>query len=231
MGNIPNDRNALLAFAQAHYPLWEEAFAAIGISEEQAASIRTAALSVQARTLANNSLRTQLRTSTQVLSEDYGSLRRAVSGAVRSINAFAQNSANPNQVYAAAQIAPPAPRGPSVPPASPTDLTVALDPVTGALTLRWHATQPRGVNGVVYSVRRRVGEAGPYTSVGSTGLKRIEDDNLPSAPMIFYTVQAQRGSLVAPMMAAITVRFGAGGGGVSVSATQIPSIQDTKAAA
>ena len=70
------------------------------------------------------------------------------------------HSAKPITVYNAAQIAPPSPRGPSVPPNTPTDLRVELDPVTGALTLKWKASQPRGVNGVVYNIRRRVGEGG-----------------------------------------------------------------------
>lgn len=230
MGNIPNDRRQLLEFAQAHYSLWEEVFAAIGITEEQASALRTATLQVQAQTLANEALRSQARAATQELSDDYIALRRAVSSTVRSINTFAQNSAKPSIVYNAAQIAPPAPRGPSVPPNTPTDLRVQLDPVTGALTLRWKATQPRGVNGVVYNIRRRVGESGADVLVGATGQKRFEDSTVPSAPMITYTIQAQRGSLVAPMMAAIQVRFGSGDG-FSATTLQIPSNPDVKLAA
>ncbi|MGE3107175.1 MAG: hypothetical protein AB7G11_06940 [Phycisphaerales bacterium] len=94
-----------------------------------------------------------------------------------------------------------------------------------------HHPGPPAVNGVVYNIRRRVGENGPDTLVGATGQKRFEDTTVPAgASMMTYTIQAQRGSLVASMMAAIQVRFGVGGPGFTTTTLQIPST-DIKMAA
>ncbi|MFN7021415.1 MAG: hypothetical protein ACK4WH_08830 [Phycisphaerales bacterium] len=213
MGNIPSDRNQLYAFAQAHSQLWIDNAAMIGLTALQANAVKLAAIATGAAISDADIARSAARTATQDLSESYTDLRRAVSDAVRTINNFALNAADPAMVYSKAQIAPPADRSSLPPPNAPTDLRVALDPSTGSLIVRWKAAQPQGMTGVVYNIRRRIGPGGSFVQAALTGEKRFEDVTIPAGTsQLAYMIQSQRGSQTSPPSNIIEVRFGAGGG-------------------
>lgn len=217
MGNIPTNRVDLLAFASAHASIWVTNEVQIGLSPAQATAVQQAVSGVTTANSAALTARAASRTATETLTTRFADLRSAVSDAMSTINAFAQNASKPSQVYALAQIAPPSPRGPSVPPVAPTELNVTLNPSTGSLVLKWKVAQPAGVFGVVYNVRRRIGN-GPLTHLGATGEKQFEDDAIPAGTAeLSYMIQSQRGSLTSTESITIAVRFGVGGGGFLVS--------------
>ncbi|MCC6322271.1 MAG: hypothetical protein IT438_12645 [Phycisphaerales bacterium] len=216
MGNIPSDRNELFTFAQAHAQVFIDNAPTIGLTVAMANAVKTATLATGTAISDADVARSAARTATQDLSESYTDLRRVVSEAVRTINNFALNAADPALVYSKAQIAPPADRTNLPPPNAPFDLGVSLNPSTGSLLVRWKASQPQGMTGVVYNVQRRVGNgggAGGFTQVALTGQKRFEDSTIPAGTSVLaYTIQSQRGSQTSPLSNIIEVRFGVGGG-------------------
>ena len=225
MGNIPGNRNDLFTFAQAHMDVWQTNAAAIGLTPAQATAVTNSVALTQARREAVESLRTQARTATTDQTEAFRALRTAVAAAVNNINTFAGNqpAADRGKVYSIAQIQPPQPRTPSAPPGQPTDLSIALNPTTGALLVRWRCTNPDNVSGVVYNVKRRIG-AGAFAIIGATGEKRFEDFSIPAGTsQITYTVQAQHGSALGQPSTAIDVRFGTGSSGEVFIASTGPS--------
>lgn len=226
MGNIPSDRNDLLQFARDHFDAWTTHAAAVGITPAMALAVKNGVIDVDAKSADAGIARTASRIATQELSQSFSTLRGAVGDAVRTINAFAGNAANPDTVYNLAQIAPPSPRGPSVPPTAAFELGVNLNPTTGALMLTWKASQPQGVSGVVYNIRRKIAPGTAFVLVGATGEKRFEDMTIPAGTsQVSYYITAQRGALVSEPSTAIDVRFGtAGGGGLFITTSEAPAL-------
>ena len=153
---------------------------------------------------------------------------RALSGSsngtgemVRTIRAFAESQANPDTVYSLAQIDPPAPRTPVAPPNPATDVNVSIDTATGALVLKWKASQP--ATGTVYVVKRRINSSGAWEFVGTAGAdKTFVDATLAAGPdSVQYSIQAQRSNLFSDTTA-VVVNFGVGSG---------PTVQAVKLAA
>ena len=216
MGNIPNDRREIFNFANSRQADWGANAAQIGITSTQVNSIKSTVDAVQTSTLTAEQTRNAAKTATQVVSQNYTALRRAVSEVVRSINTFAENQptqAARDAVYNLANIQPPAPRRNNVPPNQPTNLTAGLETTTGAVLLKWKATQP---SGVVYSVYRSTGAAGTgntFTLAGVTGEKKFADNGLTGgSTRVSYFVVATKGTDQSAPSDTLTVRFGNGGG-------------------
>ena len=94
------------------------------------------------------------------------------------------------------------------PPGQPTNITVSLTPITGALTLKWKCTNPTGAAGTSYIVRRML-PGGAWEFIGVTGKKEFIDSTLIAGPdSVQYTVQAQRSDSSGPISEGLTVNFG-----------------------
>lgn len=231
MGNIPNDRREIFNFAASRQGDWCSNATQIGISSAQANAVKTTVDAVQTSTLTAEQARNAAKTATQVVSQNYTALRRAVSEVVRSINTFAENQptqAARDAVYNLANIQPPAPRRTNVPPNQPTNLTAGLETTTGAVLLKWKATQP---SGVVYSVYRNTGTGNTFTLAGVTGEKKFADNGLTGgSTRVSYFVVATKGTDQSTPSDTLTVRFGNGGageegavGGMTFRTTKTPS--------
>jgi hypothetical protein len=209
----------LYSFAAAHANSWAENASRLGISADQANAVKVNVTATSNKQTSHNFAKDALKTGTRELSEQYTTLRRAVSEVVRSITTFAENQPTAkerDEIFNLANIQPPAQRSPSTPPNTATDLRISLDPTTGELTLRWKAAQPRGVNGVVYTVYRTV--AGVTAIAGATGSKSFIDSTMPAGTTrVQYFVRAQRGSLLSSPSSTIDVRFGPGGPGFTAT--------------
>lgn len=211
MGNVPNGRRDLLAFGLAHADGWQQAAQEIGLSNSQAAFVKLNSDNTQAKQTSVQSQRDAIKTATRELNENYSDLRRSVSEAVRTITTFAENKPTEKErlaVYNTANIEPPAPRRTNVPPNTATELKVSLDATTGALELKWKATQPAGV---VYSVYRKTSTSSTFVLAGVTGKKKFVDLGLPGSPnVVSYYVVATKGTLSSNPSSTLEVRFGNG---------------------
>lgn len=214
MGNMPSDRDALLKFALGHQDKWSSNAVSIGLTAPQMVALKAAVAAVQAQQTTVETIRAQSKTATRALGDNFTTLRRDVSDAVRDINAFAAASAKPETVFNLADIEPPQPRGETLPPAKPTNLTFTLDPATGGIQIKWKCSNPQGVFGVVYTVRRRIGANGSQSVLGVTGEKKFTDTTIPAGTsLLTYEVFGQRGSQVGPTSDTVQVRFGVGANG------------------
>jgi hypothetical protein len=139
---------------------------------------------------------------------------------VRTIRAFAESQANPDSVYSLAQIDPPASAAPLPAPNPATDITVGLEPMTGAIMLKWKAAQPG--TGTVYVVKRRVNSTGSWEFVGTAGSdKTFVDVTFPAGPdSVQYSIQAQRSNLFSETTG-VVVNFGVGATGPTVQTVKL----------
>lgn len=213
MAVLPTKQTEVVAFAQEHLEGWSANAAAIGLTAAEVAAavplMNAAAGSVTAAGMARNASKSATMTQT----ESVRTLRQSLAGLVRKIKDFAEGSADPMEVYARAEI--PAPAAPSynTPPTRAFELSAELDFQTGFLSVKWKASQPQGISGVVYLVYRSItgasGVPGPLTQVGATGEKTFVDVAVPAGTrQCVYQVQAQRGSLTSGFSNALQVNFG-----------------------
>ncbi|MGH7132728.1 MAG: hypothetical protein ACREJO_12355 [Phycisphaerales bacterium] len=211
---IPSRDSDFVVWAQQHAPVFTAAAAAVGLTAPQALAFAGAATSVQQSFATVEAARAALQGAQDAWAIARLNSRRTAGDTIRFIKAFAENAKDPGAVYALASI--PAPNAPSPigPPAAATTLHATLDVATGTLTIRWKATQPKGMSGVVYQVQRAIGSSSNFTQVGLTGSKNFEDFEIPSgASRVQYRVIAQRGSQQSQTSPVLDVRFGTGNQG------------------
>jgi len=87
--------------------------------------------------------------------------------------------------------------------------------------VKWKTSQPPGVSGVIYSVRRAL-DGGDYVLLDSVGGKTFTDETVPvGTQSVSYAVKAKRGLQMSGWSESLTIRFGRiGGGGLTITSTE-----------
>ncbi len=218
-------RADFLSWCQIHAPLFIDSAVEIGLTPAQATAFNTQTAAFGSALNDQAAAQQAAKMSTEAANAAYQGMLTTAGNTVKLIRAFAENSADPNVVYQTAQIPAPQPPKPAAPPAEPTNLTVELLPPSGALVLRWKASNPTGTSGTSYIIRRRLpGETG-WTVVGFSGKKMFTDDTMVAGPdWVQYTVQGQRSDSSGPLSQIFVVSFGiAPGGGMTASVSSMAS--------
>lgn len=216
MGTYPRDRESFLLWCEAHVPVWESAPAAIGLTAAQVTAFKSATNTMRTRVNAQAAALDAARAATESSRQQERLLRETAGDLVRTIRAYALSSNNPG-VYVQAQIPAPQPASPLPPPGQPENFRVELNP-GGSITIRWKARHPRGSDRVVYFVRRRLAGETAFALLGGTGDKWFTDETLPAGiASATYIVQAQRGGISGPPSQQLTISFGVGGSGLTIT--------------
>lgn len=206
-GVIGNTRQELSDFVNGHTQPWTDHTAAVGLPASQLAELKAKLAATEATLKTVNELRAQSLAASAANADAFAALRTIAGTCVRSIKAFADAAANPAAVYQLAVLPQPLPPGPASIPNTGTDFKAVLNLSNGALTLSWKATQPYGVSGVVWNIRRAINNGQPV-SIGLTGEKSFVDTTIPAdAITCSYTVTPQRGQQVGPISGTFQVRF------------------------
>ncbi len=219
MSTYPSSpRTDFLAWCQSHAATFLDNAAEIGLTAAQATAFNTQTAATASSLNDHNIAQDAARTQTQVTNDMFAALRATAGTTVQIIKAFAEASADPNTVYALANIPQPQPPKPGQPPAQPTDLTVELMPQTGALVLRWKASNPAGLGGTSYIIRRRLPGESAWTFVGVPAKKEFVDDTFVAGPdSVQYTVQGTRSGILGPLSQVFLVSFGISPSGAMTS--------------
>ena len=191
----------------------------MGLSAPAVAAFKTLTQTARASFDAAEAARNAARSATLTQDSDLDGAYDSCSDLIRIIRAYAESQANPNTVYAAADIPGPATPQPALPPGTcNTYSATILD--GGSLQVNWKCTNPPGTNGVVYEVRRRLG-LGEYTFIGAVGTKKFIDNTLPAGSSnVSYQVTGTRGNLRG-ISTSFNVTFGVGGGGLTIASMKM----------
>ena len=217
MAVLPDKELELIQFCEAHAPIWAAAPTSIGLTALQVAALTTLTTNARKAFGDAQTARQASKAQTTTYHASTGSLRSNVADLVRLVKAFAENTANPNAIYAAAQIPPPAAPTPPPPPGPPTNVTVGLNP-DGSITLRWKTANASPSAGVFFQVARRIGATSAYAPIGGAsggprGVSEFVDNTLPlGTQQASYIIQGRRGTQVGQASEAINIQFGVGGG-------------------
>ena len=207
-------RAPYIAWCKSHAEAFVANFAQIGLSAAKATEYENAVAEALAAIEEMNQIKAAYHAAVAKVDAAVEKLSNGPSGTsevVRTVRAFARGSANPDAVYSAALIDPPAPPSRKPAPTAPTDVRVTIEPVNGAVQLKWKARQP--ANGTTYIIKRRMNSTGPWEFVGTAGSdKTFVDANLaPGAQSVQYSIQAQRSNLFSEATG-VVVNFGVGAG-------------------
>ena len=214
---LPDKELELIQFCEAHNPVWAVAPTAIGLTAAQVTAITTLTTAARKNYSDAQAAREASKAATTTLHAGTRTLRASAADMVRLVKAFAENTANPDTVYAAAQSPPPAAPTPPPPPGQPTGITVGLNP-DGSISLRWRTANAAPTTGVFFSIARRIGISGAYSSIGGAsggprGITEFIDDTLPlGTQQASYIIQGRRGTQMGTASDAVNVQFGVGGG-------------------
>lgn len=207
---LPKTIPGQIDFLTAHLPVWASDPDAVGLAPGEIDGL--AALLDEAQKAQNlaRKAREAALAATRALHEVGTRLASATSIALGRIKLAARAD---DEVYVAAQIPVPLPSNPTrvtPPPGTPTNFRITLRQV-GVLELAWTCPNPRGTQGTLYEVARRVhtlpgapgtpGAAGQtsgdaFVHLGVVSAKSFADEKLPvGAASVEYQVTALRAGL------------------------------------
>ncbi|MFN7439193.1 MAG: hypothetical protein ACK5TV_03285, partial [Phycisphaerales bacterium] len=217
MSIVPDKIEALLTFVNDRSAQWEDQSTLLQIPPAELTLWQNAITAATASFDAASKARANAKAATLTQTANITALRRSTARLIAAIRLTAERSSNPDSIYAAALLPPPENPSSRPAPEAATDLRATLDFATGQVTLRWKA---RNNTGSVYLVSRASiaanGAVGPTVAIGSSGKKSFVDESVPAGVAgVQYTLRAQRGGLFSPVVT-LTVRFGAGAGGITV---------------
>lgn len=213
MSVIPSRNVEQLEFFESHWPVWVANAAGIGVLPASANSFKTLTQSARAAYDSALTARNNAKAATTTQDAALAQARTSAADLIRVIKGYAEQQANPDAVYALAQIPPPAAPTPVPAPGQPRDITVGLEP-NGAITLRWKAVNAAPNAGTFFSITRKLPGESTFVLVGNTGGKIFTDDTITQGTTgATYIIQGHRGQLDGPMSDQVGVQFGVGGGG------------------
>lgn len=211
MSTVPRKDLETIQFFELHVPVWTGTPAAIGLTPAQVTALDTLTKAARNTYTAQQNAKNAAKAATVNFRSAIAALRNNGADLVKLIRAFAQTTNNPN-VYALAQINPPAPPTPRPAPGQPTDFTVALT-TEGAISLRWKAANASPSSGAFFNIRRKLAGQNAFEIIGNTGSKSFVDDTIPlGTTHATYIIQGYRGTTAGEASDQFVVQFGVGNG-------------------
>ena len=219
MPNVPDKTEQQIIWFENHLPIWAASPTTYGITTAIANELKNVTGAARAAYNAARDARQAAKSATVTQKTAVASMNGTGRDAVNTIKAFIEASGNP-ALWGQAGLEPPSPRGTAPAPVAPREIRAELDS-EGNVNLFWKVSQPRGVSGVVYTIRRSI-DGGPFVIADSVGGKTFTDSDVASGTTsVSYTVQAKRGSQVSPLSSSLTIRFGRGGAGINATIAKI----------
>ncbi len=230
---VPNSRAARIRFYQVRLGPWASNAAFIGLSADSVNHLidlteaaRVAAFEHRAAQQAARAAAQRFRDAVDAMHAGPG----AGADMIDAIRNHAESTDDP-AVYTAALLPKPdtsSRPGSAPPPGKPTRIEAELLQ-TGAITLRWKCTNPKGTQGTVYLVQRQRGGKGPLETLGIASKKRFTDETIPVGGgdpygMVLYHITAIR-SAKRGITATQPVQLGVGGGADGAKGTGVVKVR------
>ncbi|MFM9996190.1 MAG: hypothetical protein ACKVU4_10355 [Phycisphaerales bacterium] len=215
MATLPEGRKARVEYFEQHLPVWQDNAGAVGLTVAQLTSLSTFITAARTTLNAAEAARSTSKSATVAFYNAEEPMTDLGADLIKTIRAFAETTNNPN-VYATAQIPPPAAPTPTPPPEQPDDLSGLIDPF-GVITLAWKAVPKGPTSGVFFFVERKIG-AGTWTPIGATQESTFADPaagQQAAAATVAYRVQARRGAEASAWSDPLNVSFGGGQDGIA----------------
>lgn len=210
---VPSKDVDAIQYFEDHVSIWSEAGPTIGVTVPQADGVSDATAAARTAYQAQQQAKQAAKNSTVAFQAAMRVMRTKGGDLIKTVKAFAANSADPSTVYTKAQIEPPAPPTSAPLPGQPTDFNVQLQS-DGAVNIKWKSTNSAASGGVYFAVRRKLAGETSFTLVGTTGSKSFVDATIPTGTTsLTYIVQGFRGQSAGTASEQLSLQFGSAGSG------------------
>jgi hypothetical protein len=190
MGIVPENTLPRIEWYRARIARWVEHAAALGLPAEDVAQLEEKFAAAVERDQEQRIAQQRARSATAARDNAMEELSRHGAAMISRIRATA--SLGGGSIYTLALLPAPAEPSPMGAPGTPSEFKAKLLSV-GEIELKWTCKNPKGSEGTMYDVRRRIGNAGPFVSVGLIGKKRFLDTTVPAgSASVTYSVTAIR---------------------------------------
>ena len=205
--NMPGSNTPAQQWLEARIAAWAAGPAAIGLTSAQVTNLAADITDARDSFTSVQTIRGDSRNATASYDDKATAMRHNASPLIANIKNFAENQADPQVVYDAANVSPKDPPSPAPAPSQPTNIRRVIEP-DGAVTLSWDAIAPVGA---IYNVTRRLATETGFTFVGQGdgSDKSFSDSTVPpGTTSATYIIQGVRGSKTGPQSQPIVVFFG-----------------------
>lgn len=219
---LPGARSAMISWFRQRIAQWAANAAALGVDPAQIVSLSTLLDTAEADEESAFQARNASKSATVVYYNSSDQLRDFGAEIIKAIKLQAESTNDPN-VYALADVPPPAAPSPLGPPATPKDLTATLN-TAGEITVEWDGSRAGGTS---FTIQRSTsGITGPWTIVGTSEERLFKDTAVPRGfDAVSYRVIAARSGGASGPSSAVSVLFGntnseqsSGGEGLTLAA-------------
>lgn len=219
MAVLPTSRLEQLEWFESHNGIWTLNSGALNLTSAQMVVLSNLTNAARVAYQAMLSAQQASKNATQAWYDAQEAMSDKGADYIKTIKAYAATTNNPG-VYTIAQIPPPRAPQPAPTPSQPTNLSGAISP-QGVLTLTWSSDRSGPSSGLFFHVERKLGDNGPWTSLGATQELTYTDAAITTYGMaVTYQVQARRGDKASPWSMPLVVDLvNAGGGNAAVIAT------------
>jgi hypothetical protein len=239
MSTLPDKDLEQIVFMEQHAPIWAAAPTTVGLTSQTCTAITTAVSNARKAFDGAQLARQASKAATTGQKNNLHVMHTLAADAIKTIRLYAETTNNP-AVYEHAQIDPPSPPTPALPPTQAVQIRASIEP-NGALTLAWKAapapTSPvngqmfdASTQGVIYIISRKINNEATFSQVGTAdpsragarGTSTFTDNSLiAGSTNIQYLIIPRRGALIGPMsdVFSVTLGVGSGGGGMFIAAT------------
>ena len=227
---VPTKIPEKITWYQQREAAWTTSATAIGLSAPELTSMSAKIAAAAAALEAHNQAKQASKDATVALYAAVRAMGEFGSTLIKQIRAKAEQD-GPN-VYVLSSVPPPSTPAPVAAPGTPFDFVVLLVAANGALQLKWKCTNAPNGPGVFYSIERRIGAAGSFVLLGTSGARSYTDATVPAGTVqVTYRITAAR-TTGAGTPGTFLVQFGVGGGGeMTASVTEQPPTGAPKLAA
>lgn len=212
MGIVPDSKQGKVTFFRSKIAPWTSAATAIGTTPEAVTALDALVTTAEEKLAAQTSAEGAYRAAVEEAKQAIEAMATAGAGIISAIRTKGRTDSG---VWALAQIPAPATPSPVGSPGTPYKLKVELNP-NGSVGMTFKCDNPRGCDGVIYQVYRKLQPGDAYQYVGGTGSRKFVDTSVPAGvPSVMYAIQGTRSTAIGTE-AEFVVNFGVGAGGTAI---------------
>lgn len=216
MSRIPRKNNDAIDYLETRQPVWNTHLAQLGLTASAVTALGTDIEDVREKFFLQQKAKNEAKAATLEFNNAMERMRDRGAQLIKTIDTTATANANPDAVYAIAQVDPPAPDSPTAAPEAPNDFTFTIE-TGGALGIAFKSKTDGGR--AFWNVERKLQGQPFFTAIGGTPTRKFIDSTLPAGTdSVTYRIRGLTGTQTGAWSAETTVSFGVGGGGgMSVS--------------
>ncbi|HED52864.1 MAG TPA: hypothetical protein ENJ00_01510 [Phycisphaerales bacterium] len=205
MPRIPKGRRLRIQYFEQRVDQWALSAGTLGLDPARVAELASLTQAAREAYSLAQIARQKSRDATAAQNKAISSMVRLGSALISGIDAAAELSDMPNEIYSDAGIDPPRRPAPRPDPEAATNPRTELLN-SGSVRIAWDGTI---ANGTFYTIWRQLAGETSFSQIGVSGSNHFDDDALPAGtPRAGYFIRTHRGTRASESSEIVLIRFG-----------------------